>query len=96
MKGTWKRKSVQDGVQKKRQCTSTLGIKQTVQESETNGQQGTGFVNLYKDKPTGSVSLIQFERFAKDRKRVLQGIDEAQARGVQWKDMPQYVQKLLR
>jgi DNA primase large subunit len=94
MKG--KRSAVQSGVQNKRKRPLTLGIEQTVPESERDGQQGVGFVNLYKDKPTGSVSLIQFERLAKDRKRVLQGIDEAQARGVQWKEMPQYMQKLLR
>jgi DNA primase large subunit len=92
-----KRKAVQIGVQKKSKVAPSLGVVTAEQAAEKAAeQQQTHFVNLYKERPQGEISLEQFERCANDRKRVLQGIDEAQAKGVQWKDMPEYIQNLLR
>jgi len=92
-----KRKAVQIGVQKKSKVAPSLGMVTAEQAAEKAAeQQQTHFVNLYKERPQGEISLEQFERCANDRKRVLQGIDEAQAKGVRFKDMPEYIQKLLR
>ena len=54
------------------------------------------FVHMYKHTPTHAITLEQFEACARNRKNVLQGIDEAKTRGVPNKDMSAYVQQLLR
>jgi DNA primase large subunit len=91
MQGAYKRRTAQGGVQPKRKCAPTLGVAGVAQ-----AEQSAGFVNLYREKQQGDINLEQFERFAAARKRVLEGIDEAQAKGLRPREMHAHVEKLLR
>jgi len=100
MSGTQKRKAVQPDVQKRSKVTPSLGVVTAEQAEEKAAgkaveEQQKHFVNLYLQYPQGDISMTQFEQYANSRKRVLQGIDEAKAKGVKGKDMPAYIQNLL-
>ena len=80
-------------VQKKSKVTPSLGVPPA---GGARAAESMHFVHLYKHTPTHAITLEQFEAYARNRKNVLQGIDEAKARGVLHKEMSAYVQELLR
>ena len=91
MSGPGKRKALQAVLPSKR-IAASLGVPRPDAAGDANWR----FVNLYTAKPAGEITLQQFEQYAASRKRVLQGIEDAQAKGVKQKDMHELVQKLLR
>ena len=94
MSGPWKRKALRAVLPSKR-ITPSLGVHKPVADA-AGEQQSTRFVNLYTEPPHGEIDMEQFEQCAKNRRRVLQGIEDAQAKGVKQKDMQEYIEKLLR
>ena len=97
MSAQQKRKAVQVGVQKRSKVAPSLGLVTAAQAAEKAvEEQQRHFVNLYLQYPKGEITLELFEQYGNNRKRVLQGIDEAQVKGVKWTDMPAYIENLLR
>ena len=95
IQGPDKRKALQSVLPSKR-ITPSLGVHKPAAADAAGEQPGKRFVNLYTEPPHGALDMEQFERYANNRRRVLQGIEDAQAKGVQQKDMQQYIEKLLR
>ena len=52
-------------------------------------------VGLYKERPSGEVSLEEFERFSTDRRNVLTGIERAHAMGQKGDARREAIEKLL-
>ena len=95
MQGSGTRHKMWPGTElQKPKCTPTLALR--LPEPAVAQVQRKGFLNSYEQAPRNVMSLEQFEKCAVDRLRVLQGIEDAQAKGVQQKDMQEYIEKLLR
>lgn len=69
-------------------CTPTFGGGGAKRQKVTS-------VGLYGDRPSGEISVDEFERFSLDRKNVLTGIERAHAMGLKRDEMKEATERLL-